>query len=403
MRSWLGGSKAGMLVVAVALSLVLTGVTWSTNDPSATKVGGAVLAKFEPASGCYLGAFIDFDLTLDRPYVDQNGRTRQCPTGFEEVVGKPHAMYFFYMGYGVPLPLDWVCYLRDKGKFVHIALEPNQGLDKVRDDEYLRNLADTLRMSEAKVFLRFASEMNGNWVRYHGNPKLYVEKFRLVARVMRERAPNVAMVWCPYATPTSNIPSYYPGDDAVDWVGVNLYNVTHNNNDRSKPAGHISPLDLLRYVYDRYSACKPIMICEYGVTHRSATMATPVSEFAQNRIITLYRALATKYTRVKAINYFNGNNMDAVPHRAFNDYSVTNDPIVLAAYRRAIDSPHFLTAPPGVIATLPKAAAGASDRMVTVLVCADSKRPATAYCPEAVPRQFRAGSVPTKGCHLHRP
>ena len=36
--------------------------------------------------------------------------------------------------------------------------------------------------------------------------------------------------------PQSNIASFYPGDDAVDWVGVNIYSVTYFNQDKKQPA-----------------------------------------------------------------------------------------------------------------------------------------------------------------------
>ena len=49
----------------------------------------------------------------------------------------------------------------------------------VRDDAYLRRLADDMKKSGAKIFLRFASEMNGTWTVYQKNPKQYREKYRL--------------------------------------------------------------------------------------------------------------------------------------------------------------------------------------------------------------------------------
>src|SRR5690606_9868459 len=126
------------------------------------------------------------------------------------------------------------------GRYVHIAFEPNDGLDKVKDDEYLREFADDLAATKAPIFLRYASEMNGDWVKYHGDPELYREKFRLVSKVMKERAPNVAMVWCPFSTPVGSIPDYYPGDEWVDWVGVNIYSVTYLNQNLDLPAAHIA-------------------------------------------------------------------------------------------------------------------------------------------------------------------
>jgi len=305
----------------------------------------AGLAKYEPPEGCYLGAFIDFDTRLEKFFKDQNGRYHRNPSTFERLVGKPHAMYFFYLGYGQPLPLDWVRWLGERNKFVHIALEPNEGLKAVREDDYLRELADDMRASGAKVFLRFASEMNGDWTEYHGDPQLYRQKFQLVARVMRQRAPNVALVWCPYTTPQREIPRYFPGDDAVDWVGVNFYNVTHHDHNVNAEAIYEHPTVLLSYVYRKYSARKPIMICEYAATHRSSTLDYDCPDFARRKIRTLYARLPERFPRVKCINYFDGNNLDLLPHRAHNDYSVTNDPTVLATYRQAIAPAYYLSAP----------------------------------------------------------
>lgn len=302
-------------------------------------------ALFEPSVGCYLGAFIDFDGSLHNPMRDQNRTDHQNPAGFESIVGKPHSMYFFYLGYGRPLPMDWVRFLGQQNKFVHIAMEPNSGLDKVKDDAYLQRLADDMAHSGARIFLRFASEMNGNWTPYNGDPAKYREKFRLLYRVMHRRAPNVALVWCPYMEPLKNIPDYYPGDDAVDWVGVNLYNVTYHNNHFNEPAENEHPSDLLSYVYDRYSARKPVMICEYAATHYGALEGRARPDFAARKILTLYNALPRIFPRVKCINYFDSNNVAFVARRAYNDYSVTDDPTVLAAYRSGIASPYFLTAP----------------------------------------------------------
>lgn len=299
-------------------------------------------AKFEPRYGCYLGAFIDLDSTLTDTYLDRVGKTRRLPGQFEEKTGKAHATYFYYMGYGSRTAYDWISKLGNDGKIVHIALEPNNGLEWVKDDEYLKELANTFANTRTPIFLRFASEMNGPWTKYHGDPKLYTEKFRLVARVMHQYAPNVAMVWCPYTNPTSQIKPYYPGDDAVDWVGVNMYSVTFFDQDRNKPAKHIHPVDMLDYVYNLYSEKKPIMIGEYGATHWSALENKSTSDFARRSILALYTALPRKYPRVKCIDYFNGNNL-VLEHRKNNNYAVTQNPAVLKTYKNAIEDPYFLS------------------------------------------------------------
>jgi hypothetical protein len=299
-------------------------------------------AKYEPRYGCYLGAYVDLEAAISETYKDSIGRVRKEPAPFEKAVQKEHALYFFYLGYGRNLPMDWVKKLAAAGKFVQIALEPNEGLEPVQDDAYLRKLADDLKKSGAKVFLRFASEMNGPWVKYHGDPARYVDKWRLVTKVMRERAPNVAMLWCPYMTPQSLIDRYYPGDQWVDWVGVNAYSVLYYNMDRRFPGQEDHPADMLRYVYDRYSASKPMMICEYGAANYSALEQKDADDFAIECIRSLYWTLPRRFPRIKCVTYFSVNNM-LLSHRKNNDYSLLSKPAIRSSYAKAISPDYFLS------------------------------------------------------------
>ncbi len=322
--------------VAVSREFVDIDVTAMSADTIGTQ-----LAKHEPKEGCILGAYIDLDPTIKDIFRDEVGRTRKLPRAFEQTVGRKHGMYFFYLGYGYEPPRDWIRRLAEEDRFVHIALEPNDGLDMVQDDAYLENLADKLNATGARIFLRFASEMNGPWVRYHGSPKQYIEKFRMVTEVFRRRAPKVAMVWCPYTTPRRPIKDYYPGDNWVDWVGVNMYNVTYFDQNPKKPAKHVTPQDMLKYVYENFSERKPIMIGEYATTHYSPLEDKAYPEWAAQNISSLYRSIRTDYPRVKAINYFNCNNL-LLSHRRNNNYLVQELPTVLDAYREAIKSPYFI-------------------------------------------------------------
>lgn len=306
------------------------------------------LARLEPEEGCILGAYIDLDPNLSQAYQDQNGRTRKLPEEFEGRVGVVHGMYFFYLGYGQPLPMDWVKRLAAQGKYVHVAFEPNDGLEAVKNDDYLQSFARDCRESGANIFIRFASEMNGDWTKYSGNPRLYVEKFRLVASVLRQ-APNVAMVWCPYTTPETPIPSYYPGDEYVDWVGVNMYSVTYFNQNLKTPGGHIEPKDMIEFVYNRWTRTKPMMICEYAATNYSAAEDSDVTDFAAKKIRALYADLPKRFPRIKAVNYFSTNAIQ-LEHRKNNDYTLTRVESIHRLYRDLVAKPYYLKEVPKPVA-----------------------------------------------------
>ncbi|HHY79810.1 MAG TPA: copper amine oxidase [Thermoanaerobacter sp.] len=291
------------------------------------------LSKYEPAKGTYLGAYVYQDTLI-------NGDMKK----FNDLTGKKHASFFIYVGYKSPFPQKWIDQLKEVGAAAHIAFEPNGGLDQVKDDEYLRSFAKKLNEAGIPVFLRFASEMNGDWTAYSGDPKKYIEKWRLVHDVMEEEAPNVMMVWTVFTFPQSNILSYYPGDDYVDWVGVNIYNVIYHNGNINLRADQEDPLELLDYVYDTFSERKPIQISEFGATHYTITDGKYYEDFAIEKITRMYNGLKTKYPRVKSIFYFDVNNLVNAPEgRKINNYAITDNERILKTYSNLISDPYFLS------------------------------------------------------------
>lgn len=137
-----------------------------------------------------------------------------------------------------------------------VTLEPHDGLETVTP-EAARELAGVLAEywddHGVPTIVRFAHEMNGSWYPWGQQPAAYVEAFRTVAAAVHEHAPASAMAWAPnegsgypftggsYAADAGDHPAldtnsdgqitgaddpygpYWPGDDAVDWVGMSLY------------------------------------------------------------------------------------------------------------------------------------------------------------------------------------
>jgi hypothetical protein len=299
-------------------------------------------APAEPPVGAYIGAFIDRDDQLAESWQDENWQTHRRPKHFVQKVGKPHASYFMYLAYGQKVPLQWLQECKEAGAIPHLAWEPKK-LTDVKDDAYLRDFAKACGELQWPIFLRYASEMNGKWTPYNGNPTLYREKFRLVHRVFKQYAPQVATVWCVNSVPREGIPNYYPGDDACDWVGINVYSVPFYDNNPKNPAFLDSPLALIDPIYKLFKDKKPMAICEYAASQMAAVDKVKRPEFAIEKMSMLYSALPRLYPRIKMINWFNMNTMKhAAPGRQLNNYSLTEDANVLKAYRNNIASPYFI-------------------------------------------------------------
>jgi hypothetical protein len=134
-----------------------------------------------------------------------------------------------------------------------LTLEPHGGLETVTP-EAAAELAEVLNGywvgSGVPTIVRFAHEMNGSWYPWGQQPAAYVAAFRIVADAIHAGAPASAMAWAPNegsgypfsggefafdddaldtngdgAITNADDPyaPYWPGDDAVDWVGMSLY------------------------------------------------------------------------------------------------------------------------------------------------------------------------------------
>ncbi|MFZ3578283.1 S-layer homology domain-containing protein [Virgibacillus sp. DJP39] len=290
------------------------------------------LGKFEPKSGTYLGLFL------------AGQREHANPDLVEGIYGKNHAIYLTYTTWGKKyentdsyFPMDFAREAKENGSGIQIGFEPMNGLDEVVDSEYIRQFAKEAKQSGVPVFLRFAGEMNGDWIPWGGDPEKYIEKFRLVHDIMEEEAPNVAMVWSPNFLPRDNIDQFYPGDAYVDWVGLSLYTIPFSH---GKEVLGGNPIDYLKPIYEKYKH-KPIMISEGAVSHYSYETDKDYSEWAAGQIGNMYGFLPKMFPQVKAITYFNLDKKTTSYDNQNNNYDLGASKIVDERYQRIITSPYF--------------------------------------------------------------
>ncbi|KRF28119.1 stalk domain-containing protein [Paenibacillus sp. Soil787] len=288
------------------------------------------LAKFEPAYGTYLGV-----------YSEQDPKVGNIFTKMETVYGKKHAIYLAYAHWGQGFPATYAKRAKDAGGALQIAWEPDDGLDPVTDGTYLRKWAQDAKAAGIPIFLRFAGEMNGAWVKWHGNPAQYIAKFRMLHDVFADDAPNVAMVWSPGDVPANDIDPYYPGDAYVDWVGVSLYIEPYENGNPSLPSMiSTSSVERLTRLYNTYSDRKPLMLSETGVPHYAHSADEDFTEWAKLNLQRLYEIMPYKYPRLKAITYFN---VDQKMENAKNDYSLSTSADIQNYYSKLIANPYLLS------------------------------------------------------------
>jgi hypothetical protein len=287
-----------------------------------------VLAKFEPKYGMYIGLYSEQDPAM------QNFFSRS-----QSIYGKNHAMYLAYSQWGKPFPKQYAVRAKEAGSALQIGWEPTGGLDEVEDGPYLRQWAREAKAAGIPIFLRFASEMNGTWTAWDGDPEKYIRTFRLVHDVLEEEAPNVAMVWSPNDVPKFSMAPYYPGDEYVDWVGVSLYTEPYENGD-GEAMFATSPVERLDEVYKLYADRKPIMISETAVSHYAHKKQEDVTDWAVMNLQRLLEVMPKKYPRLKAITYFNVN---LEGRESDNNYLLGANDQMMSAYKQIIADPYYLS------------------------------------------------------------
>ena len=175
-------------------------------------------------------------------------------------LGAPSAVYEYEAS--VPISDSSKFYLdqfldqvQGQGALPVITLTPTVTLADVDEsvaDALVGDLADVLGDRDLPVYLEFAPDMNGTWTSWGQQPSAYRQAFTVVADAVHARLSAAVMVWAPAAgddypftsertadtdplreldTDGSGVVDesddayapYFPGADAVDWVGLSLY------------------------------------------------------------------------------------------------------------------------------------------------------------------------------------
>ncbi len=303
-------------------------------------------AKFEPPAGqVYHGAF-----PVSQGSTNPGDYWLDIPN-FENLAGKHLAIVLWYANWNssfqdsIGIMIDE--HLKPGGRVIEVGWMPSQvPLDDIINgvrDAYLRQWFADARDKGEPIFLRFANEMNGNWLDYDGwhnggsvstelgweATEKYKAAWRHVYTIAQQmHACNVAFVWAPnYASwPDPSSPqyawnhwrNYYPGDEYVDWVGVDVYDFEGRD-----------PRNMIHPFYDEYAARKPVMLAE-----TAGHFEPKVGADKERYILQLFDAMETVYPRIKAFVWFNYQE----PAR---NWRMEESPASLGAYQSRISSPRY--------------------------------------------------------------
>jgi len=174
-----------------------------------------------------------------------------------------------------------------------------------------------------KFFLDFAAEMNGDEAWSHNDAPLYVSAYRHIHDLFAAAgATNVVWVWAPNVTDTNGrndmTLSYYPGDDYVDWTGVDGYNWGGGDWQTFEA--------VFKNIYPLLAAKKkPIMIGEMASAEQGGDKAAWIDA--------IIPTLKTRYPQFKALVWFDVDKE--------NDWRIDSSAAALAAFSRLATDAYF--------------------------------------------------------------
>jgi beta-mannanase len=199
-------------------------------------------------------------------------------------------------------------------------------------DPYIHAWAQGAAAWGKPLYLKFAHEMNGDWYPWAANANgnsaaQYIAMWQHVRAIFQqEGAANVRWVWSPNIAFPGSTPfrALYPGDDAVDWVGLDGYNfgASQSWSQWTDLAGTFGPS------YDSLAriASKPMLIGETASSEVGGDKAAWISQG-------LLTDLPARFPRLRAVVWFDESKE--------TDWRANSSDATLAAFRAVATSPTY--------------------------------------------------------------
>ncbi|MCK5708558.1 MAG: hypothetical protein KAI43_12990 [Candidatus Aureabacteria bacterium] len=267
---------------------------------------------------------------------------------FDLKIGKKPGMIMFFMNWEKPFPRKDMESIINYSAIPHIVWEPtaykggkeNIYLKNIIEgewDEYLKRWAKAAKEFNYPFILRLGHEMDGNWYSWSGaknnnEPHQYVKMWRHVHDIFDEAgAKNVIWAWTPMNTNViheewNEFYHYYPGDEYVDWVGMDGYNWGNTQN-WSRWSSFVDLFNSRYYeMVQRYPE-KPMMIGEFATATKGGSKKKWIEETLSE--------IKNNYPAVKSFVWFNINKEC--------DWRIHSDEESVKSFSKNISDDYFLS------------------------------------------------------------
>jgi mannan endo-1,4-beta-mannosidase len=248
---------------------------------------------------------------------------------YASMVGRQPDLVLWYRDFGQPLMYsDEIKSLGATGQTPIITWEPyDQSLEEIASgayDSYLHESAKIAKSWGRTLMIRFAHEMNGTWYPWSGatSASAYISAWRHIVSLFRaDGVTNVKWVWSPNIQEEGKyaISPYFPGDEWIDYVGLDGYNWGSNNGGSWQSAQEVFGAS---YAAVTQMSSKPVIITETSSSEAGGDKAA----WIRNAFMT---EIPQKFPRVSAVVWFDRSQED--------DWRINSSQSSLEAYRAVVN------------------------------------------------------------------
>lgn len=288
--------------------------------PVLYRTQNTIPAIFEPLDGAYLAAWLS-------PHT--------CKRSFSSQAGKSHAAFVREMYLDEEIPINWLLQclaeLATPLLIIHPPRQQNQETeDHIPLGDQIAYLAHRLGSFNMPMFIAFYPP---GMIPHSANISAaeYAVIFRYARALFLSYAPQTAFVWIAQDTNTTIRNAFFPGSDAVDWVGVPLF----ARRNVYGFAGNI--IDTFAPFYHTFRDHHPIMVLPIGVSHFTRYDHIYNLEDAEKEIPRIYQALMS-FPRVGLIAYADAFSINTSKQ---DDFSISVERSLMSAYGNAVEPEHF--------------------------------------------------------------
>ncbi|PHV71823.1 hypothetical protein CS063_04505 [Sporanaerobium hydrogeniformans] len=257
------------------------------------------LQKMEPLKGTYLGIY-----EPEKP-INQNTKSLEDLAGFHPV--------FEVMSYtleeGLPVRGFLRCIAEDKIPYIKIAYSKKGDLTALY--RLIMNLKEEY---DLPVFIElFPVQQSVN------DSVTYKQAYRRGYDLLKKYIKHAVVVWSIEDSRIYDMPLYYPGDDVVDWAGLNVY-IPRYKNGASYTFNYAQDMD---FWYKSFQKTKPMLLSSLAISQFSRVDHTYDLRSVQNNLDFFYKEIPLMYPRLKGILYIDVD-MAAINERGMENYRLSN-------------------------------------------------------------------------------